>query len=98
MAIWPFLIIGQFFGVMPIIGVKNRSLSALHFEWKCFRTFYSLAVATLLLSYSILLIWRMITIQIELDLIGNVNPTWCDYHIFDTRTTSFFQQRYFTIR
>lgn len=77
MAIWPFLIIGQLFGVMPIIGVKNRSLSALHFEWKCLRTFYSLAVATLLLSYSILLIWRMITIQIGFDLIGlfaNINP------------------------
>lgn len=70
MAIWPFLIIGQLFGVLPTIGIKNRSLSALHFEWKSFRTFYSLIIATILSSYLILLVWKIFTIQIEFDLIG----------------------------
>lgn len=70
MAIWPLLIVGQLFGVMPIIGVKNRSLSTLHFEWKSIRTFYSIAIAMLLLSYSLLLIWKILTIQIQFDLIG----------------------------
>lgn len=69
-AIWPFLIIGQLFGVMPLIGVKNRSITALHFKWKSARTFYSLAVSTWLMSYAILLVWKILTIKIEFDLIG----------------------------
>lgn len=70
MAIWPLLVLGQIFGAMPLINVKNPSLSALHFEWKSLRTFYSIAIAALLSSYSILLVWKILTVSIEFDLIG----------------------------
>lgn len=70
MAIWPFLVIGQMFGVMPIVGVKNRSFAALHFKWKTLRTFYSLTVALMLSSYSVFLLWKILTVSVEFELIG----------------------------
>ena len=57
-AIWPFLFIGQIYGVMPVIGVSSRSLSDLHFKWKSSRTIYAVIVAIILSSYSLFLLWR----------------------------------------
>lgn len=30
----------QCFGIMPVIGVKNEDVSALHFTWKSYRIWY----------------------------------------------------------
>lgn len=57
-AVWPFLAIGQMFGVMPLSGLNVRS--QLHFKWKSLQTIYSLIVVTILITYSIFLIWRTI--------------------------------------
>lgn len=60
MAFWPFLIIGQIYGVMPVVGVSSWSLSDLHFNWKCFRTIYAVIVAVILSVHMLYLIWKII--------------------------------------
>lgn len=57
-AIWPILVIAQFFGVMPVVGVKSRSITDVHFKWKSVRTFYSLFVISVITSYTLCLIWN----------------------------------------
>lgn len=57
-AIWPLLLIGQFFGVMPLIGVANSSLSHLNFKWKSARTAYALVIVTVFVCDTVLLFWR----------------------------------------
>ncbi|XP_055326858.1 gustatory receptor for sugar taste 64f-like [Sitodiplosis mosellana] len=70
-AIWPFLILGQFFGLLPVIGVKkSRQTSELQFKWKSVRTIYSLIIAFILISYTSILIWGTFTTEIELSSIG----------------------------
>lgn len=56
-AIWPFLVIGQFYGV----GVSSRPLSKLHFKWNCFRTIFAIIVAIILSGYSLFLLWKIFT-------------------------------------
>lgn len=56
-AIGPFLIVGQFFGVLPVIGVTNRFIYNLKFEWKALRTLYSWFVVTILIIYTLYLTW-----------------------------------------
>lgn len=53
--------VGQLHGAMPVIGVSSRSSSDLHFKWKSFRTIYAVIVAFILSSYSLLLLWKIIT-------------------------------------
>lgn len=60
-AIWPFLVIGQLYGVMPVIGISSRSLSDLHFNWKSFRAIYAVIVAIILSSYSLFVLWKIFT-------------------------------------
>lgn len=69
-AIWPFLVIGQFFGIMPLIGVSGWSLSDLHFKWKSIRTVYAVCVASILSCYSIFLLWKVFTTRVYLNSIG----------------------------
>lgn len=64
-AIWPFLAVGQCFGVMPVSGVKNHSISALQFEWKSLRTMYSVFVISTVVIYTSFLIWKTLIAQIE---------------------------------
>lgn len=86
-AIWPFLVIGQFFGVLPVIGVRSPSLAELQFKWESIRTFYSLAVATLLLSYSLFVIWQTCNDAIDISSICKCNfrigfsrlPNWSEF-------------------
>lgn len=76
-AIWPMLIIGQFFGIMPVVGVKNRSSSHLRFEWARIRTFHSLAIGTALISYALLSTWKAFTTPFEFfSTIGWSNWYW----------------------
>lgn len=71
-AIWPFLFIGQLFGVLPVIGVrKTRQTSKLRFKWNCFRTIYSLIIAASLSCYALLLIWETFSINIDFSSIGS---------------------------
>lgn len=41
-AIGPVLFVAQFFGLMPVDGVKSREISSLCFRWKSMKTIYSL--------------------------------------------------------
>lgn len=54
----PFLTIGQFFGVLPLVGTTCRSISHMKFKWNALTTFYSLFIITILTCYSSLLIWQ----------------------------------------
>lgn len=60
-AIWPFLLISQLHGVMPLNGISCRSLSELQFKWKSFRTVYAAIVTFTLSTYSSLLICKIFT-------------------------------------
>lgn len=51
-AIGSVLVFAQFFGVMPVIGVKSNCASELHFKWNSRRTIYSIIVFVLLASYT----------------------------------------------
>ncbi|XP_031638769.1 gustatory receptor for sugar taste 64f-like [Contarinia nasturtii] len=55
-AIWPFLIVGQIFGVMPVLGVKSHLIDNLKFKWTALRTVYSIAIAFILAMASLFLI------------------------------------------
>lgn len=68
-AVCPLLVFGQFFGLMPLIGVSSHS--ELHFKWKSLRTFYSLIVITILVTYSLFLIWRTFNMKNDYSSIGN---------------------------
>lgn len=46
------LTFAQFFGVMPVIGVKTNCASELRFKWYSRRTIYSIAVFVLLACYT----------------------------------------------
>ena len=69
-AIWPLLMVIQLFGIMPVIGVTNESLSNLYFKWKSFRTIYALFVIMVFASHALIMLWKMIVDVIELDIFG----------------------------
>lgn len=50
-AIWPVLIFAQLFGVMPVSGIRSRSVAELKFKWNSKRSIYSWITAGILLSY-----------------------------------------------
>lgn len=70
-AIRPFLVIGQIFGVMPVIGVTNRSLSKLHFKWNSIRTCYGFIITIYVLSYTLVQFWTILTSTVKLEKIGS---------------------------
>lgn len=51
-AIGPTLAFGQFFSVMPVVGVKTNSASKLKFKWDSCRTIYSVIMFVLLTFYA----------------------------------------------
>lgn len=55
-AAWPFLMVGQCFGIMPVIGIRSLSSADLKFSWTSLRTVYSVIIAFILTSYSLVLI------------------------------------------
>lgn len=57
-AIWPFLVIGQFYGVMPMVGVSSRPLADLHFKWKTFGAIHAVINAFTLSGYSLFSLWK----------------------------------------
>lgn len=59
-AISPVLIMAQLFGVLPVIGVRNKNPLKLHFKWFCFRTIYAIVGFIVLSAYTCLTIaWAM---------------------------------------
>lgn len=44
--------IAQFCGIMPVIGVKDKSASKLHFKWNAFRTIYFFVSACILSGWA----------------------------------------------
>lgn len=76
-AIWPLLTLGQFFGILPVVGVKNRLSGDLHFKWTSIRTYYSLVVGTSLIAYTLLSIWKAFTTPFEyFSTIGRADLNW----------------------
>lgn len=69
-AIWPFLVISQLYGVMPVAGVSSWSLSDLQFKWKSSRTIYAIIVALILSGYSLYLLWKIFTTIAYFNIIG----------------------------
>lgn len=60
-AVGSILAIAQFFGVMPVIGVKSDCTSKLQFKWQSRRTMYSIIAFVLLACYAGLTVfdsWR----------------------------------------
>lgn len=69
-AIWPFLIIGQLFGVLPVAGVKTRPIPELEFKWTNLRTIYALSLTCVFISYTFLIIWETLIVKVEFTSIG----------------------------
>lgn len=69
-AIWPILFLGQCFGIMPVIGIKVRLISNVRFKWKSLRTLYSFFVLITVASYTLLVAWKTISVNIEFSAIG----------------------------
>lgn len=62
-AIWPVLVIGQLFGVMPVNGVSSPTISEHQFKWKSKRTLFSLMIGCILSAYVFLQSWKASTTQ-----------------------------------
>lgn len=80
-AIWPFLAIGQCFGVLPVIGIKNRPISQLEFKWISLRAIYSLILAFVFASYTLLVVYETLVVNVEFSSIGsctknNLHSSW----------------------
>lgn len=69
-AIWPIIMVGQLFGVMPVAGIKSRPISNLHFNWRNLRTVHSLLVLAILSAYSATLAWNTFSSQVQFSSIG----------------------------
>lgn len=61
---------GQFFAVMPVIGVQQGNVSQLRYRWFSIRTIFSLVAFVLTAGYTILTIYRSLDGDIEFDKIG----------------------------
>lgn len=66
-------IIAQFFGIMPVIGVRRRCVTELKFKWLHLPTIYSLFMSLILLSYSSWCFWKAFTKPIDFPSIGKTN-------------------------
>lgn len=69
-AIWPYLVFAQIFGLFPVNGMKSHSISNLQFKWCSLHVCHSLIVATILILYCMLLIWKTIVTQVGFASIG----------------------------
>lgn len=69
-AIGPVLAMGQFFAVMPVIGVRLGSASKLRYSWKSIRTIYSIVVFLFTIVYTVLTVYKSVEGKIEFDKIG----------------------------
>lgn len=64
-AIGPTLALAQYFGVMPVVGVKSKSAAHLEFKWKSFRTIYSFIMFSCGAVYTGVTLWITLTSEIK---------------------------------
>lgn len=69
-AIGSTLVMAQCFAVMPVINIKNDSVSKLRFSWKNIRTIYSTIAIICLISYTLITIRSTVNNEINLKRIG----------------------------
>lgn len=69
-AIETVLVATQFWGIMPVIGIKGRSASELHFKWSAWRTRLFLALFTLLIGYVMFAILLFLKVEFSLERIS----------------------------
>lgn len=69
-AIGSVLAMAQFFGVMPVLGVKTKTASKLQFKWLAFRTIYSLVAFFFLALYGGLTAWIAFENGLKFDTVG----------------------------
>lgn len=63
-AIWPILLLGQIFGVMPVSGIKSTSILGLKFKRASKRTIYGVIVVLTLVVHVVLMFWHALASQI----------------------------------
>lgn len=64
-AIGSILALAQCFGIMPVVGIKNKSASELAFQWKSVRCICSIVVILLSIIYAGLVFWITINDEIQ---------------------------------
>lgn len=69
-AIGTILAMAQFFGVMPVIGVKSKFVSSLRYKQSAWRTILSVICFALLIGYSFVVIIALIMKGFGLDTIS----------------------------
>lgn len=69
-AIWPVLAVAQLFGVFPVIGIRDLSMSTLQFKWISIRTFHSLVIGGILSGYVLLLFRKIVSTHAGFEIIG----------------------------
>jgi gustatory receptor len=62
--------IAQWFGVMPVVGIKSKSANDLHFHWKSFRTIYAIFLAFGLAVMTVLTVYWTFTHKMEFGKFG----------------------------
>lgn len=68
--IWPILFLGQMFGLMPVIGITNKSITELRFKWQSRRTIYALISVVATTSYAIWHLWNTFSFRVDFHGIG----------------------------
>lgn len=76
-AVWPMIVLGQFFGALPVSNVRSYRVSELQFQWTSVRTLYSLFIIVSLSAYSTVLIWK--TLSVENDLFSHIGISYYDF-------------------
>lgn len=71
-AIGSILALAQFFGVMPVVGVKSKSPIDLKFQWKSLRTIYSIVLFILMMIYGGMTLWVAFSGKINFDRISKI--------------------------
>lgn len=70
-AIGPILIVSQFFGVMPVIGVTDKSAHRMKFRYCCVRSIYSIAIIVIALLETLLCVYRTIAEGLTFGSVGS---------------------------
>lgn len=71
-AIGSIMALAQYFGVMPVVGVKSKSTNDLKFQWKSLRTIYSLGLVVLMMIYGGMTLCVAFSGKINFDRIGKI--------------------------
>lgn len=59
-AVSSIFVIAQFFGIMPIINMKDRTASKLKFKWLAFRTIFAALMLLLVTTFGVIIFYVMV--------------------------------------